>query len=296
MATLTDLLDAATGNDAEQLHNNLEDLSNRSTTTLILQEQELVNLREQLSAVKEELAESKQLLAKRTRDSERELSQCREELQDLRNRYIDMKDDLRLAQESQEYHRGKAADHWSRLQSYLSDIEGFKIREAELRAKITALEAQSSRDSLAQSELTRRLAAVMEDRDMLSNALDSKEFELELLKRGQGRRAVSQLHPSPNKAKLRVKSPKALEPTARHNTERPLMARHPLKSQHLEKADAPREYTFGRAHGPELMHSGRPASPQPAELDSFELALDDDPLCASVGVVTYHSGWSVSEH
>lgn len=267
---MTEMLEAR--NDGSQEAE--EELANLSMGTVVQQEHELIALRDELSNVKAELSQVQEQFSQHAKGAEEELTELRGDLQGYEEGYNQLTKDLEEAIRDRDTYREKAAEHWTRMQGYIGQVDSLKIREEQLRDKIAALEAQSSRDSLKQTELARRLAIMTEDRDMLHNALDSKGMELELLRRGQAhQRRVSQMSPSSkDKIRLRVRTspprtisttksaaaaqdtlqtPTPLTPTSKHNTLTSITSLRalPAAPKHSPETDRPTDRPLMQRHG-----------------------------------------------
>lgn len=173
----------------QELYAGLEGANDRLET----KESALLVQREQIEIFRQNVAEAEDLHARtieageqRAKDAERIITRLRQETEELQREMESQSTALKEAITEKEVEKSRSSDVRSRLEAYLAEIDRLKIIEAQLSAKIEDMTTQSANDDIDKLEMSKRLAQLEEDKELLNIALESKQHELVLLQRHLG--------------------------------------------------------------------------------------------------------------
>lgn len=206
LETFKNLLQAATKEDEADL--SIQSIE--STHTLISQQEQINHLGRALDDKTEEVRDVEKQFERHTRDCTAELCRLREDLKTLTATNNEIKVDHRQAVVEQERHRERAADNYSRCQTYLAEIDSLNITRAKLSAENDDLRRAVASNHLELQKLNTKVTNMSSDRDLLNSALESKQLELELIRRGP---ATPRRPPTPGKRQTPGHARSPSEPT-----------------------------------------------------------------------------------
>jgi hypothetical protein len=188
IASLTTLLRDATSpepiddEDADMSNTSIRSLDT-SINTVIDQETDLIALRRAVDVKTIELNEVTRHFERHKRSCIRDIGDMREDATSLKEEVKTLKTELRSLRESEEVHRGRAADYFQRNKSCLAELDRLNLIASQRMSELNALRAKANNASIAETGLEKRITQLEDERDMLNEALKLKDFELSMVKR-----------------------------------------------------------------------------------------------------------------
>ncbi|WVF65801.1 hypothetical protein IAT40_000538 [Kwoniella sp. CBS 6097] len=183
--SLTDQLSAST-RQIHHLQGELEDAHSsveHKSTLIHAQEAELSALRLTLTHLEDNMTSAKEAHDRQIKDSERIISRLRSQVEELELQISLHEGALKNALTESYSSKVNSADHTSRIQRYLTEIDQLKLSEIKLQSQLEEMQRSSASDEIKSVELEKRVRGLEEDKELLNVALESKTLELTLLQR-----------------------------------------------------------------------------------------------------------------